>query len=90
MQEGRHIFNPTVEQHALVEETKGPFDNGTEYNKKLKAVLEKYDGMSSELKEAYKTEIMEDPKKFNNFGWLLSDFCPDGFDGKQLTIATYI
>jgi hypothetical protein len=90
MQEGRHVFNPIVDQYALMEETFEPFDNGTEYNEKLKAVLEKYDSMSTELKEAYKTKIMEDPEMFNNFGWILSDFCPDGFDGKQLTITTYI
>jgi len=62
---------------------------GEKYDAKLQEVLETYETMANELKEAYKDEIMNDPD-FNDYGWILSDFCPDGFDGKQLTVATYI
>eukprot|EP00957_Ditylum_brightwellii_P024577 1856007-Ditylum_brightwellii.AAC.1 len=63
---------------------------GEKYDAKLQEVLEPYETMANELKEAYKNKIMEDTDKFNDYGWILSDFCPDGFDGKQLTVATYI
>ena len=59
------------------------------YGAKLQAVLDKYDGMSTELKKAYEEEIQKHPD-FNEYGWILSEFCTDGFDGKQLTTATYI
>lgn len=60
------------------------------YHPKLQTVLNTYDTEARALKDAYKTKIMEDSAVFNDYGWILSDFCPDGFDGKQLTIATYI
>jgi len=41
------------------------------------------------LKTEYEIEIQKDPD-FNDYGWILSTFCTDGFDGKQLTSATYI
>lgn len=62
---------------------------GEEYDEKLQKVLEKYDQKASDYKEAYCNKIMEDTEEFNNYGWILSDFCPDGFDGKQLTVAAY-
>jgi hypothetical protein len=60
------------------------------YHPELRIVLNSYDARARALKDAYKTKIMEDDDVFNDYGWILSDFCPDGFDGKQLTIATYI
>jgi len=63
---------------------------GEEYDEKLQTVLETYEQKSDALKEAYKNQIMENMDEFNNYGWILSDFCPDGFDGKQLTVASYI
>ncbi len=62
---------------------------GEEYDEKLQKVLEKYDQKASDYKEAYCNKIMEDTEEFNNYGWILSDFCPDGFDGKQLTVSAY-
>lgn len=59
------------------------------YDPTLQAVLEKHDGFGDALKEAYQAKIQADPE-FKNFGWILSDFCTDGFDGKQLTTATYL
>jgi len=63
---------------------------GEEYDEKLQAVLETYEQKANDLKEAYKNQIMENTGEFNNYGWILSDFCPDGFDGKQLTVTSYI
>jgi len=63
---------------------------GKEYDAKLQHVLERYERTVNHYKEAYKNQIMENSEEFNNYGWILSDFCPDGFDGKQLTVATYI
>mmetsp|Transcript_19197 Transcript_19197/g.41715 ORF Transcript_19197/g.41715 Transcript_19197/m.41715 type:complete len:542 (+) Transcript_19197:188-1813(+) len=59
------------------------------YGADLQAVLDKYDAMSTELKKEYEAEIQKHPD-FSDYGWILSEFCTDGFDGKQLTTATYI
>lgn len=74
-------------RHVMTSATDSPPDT---YTDRLQVVLDEYDAKASELKEAYKNKIMEDEDEFNEFGWILSDFCPDGFDGKQLTITTYI
>ena len=63
---------------------------GQKYDAKLQQVLDTYDEKATEYKESYKNEIMKNTHEFNNYGWILSDFCPDGFDGKQLTVSTYI
>ena len=63
---------------------------GVKYDEKLQEVLDAYQAKSSEYKETYKEKIMENTSEFNNYGWILSDFCPDGFDGKQLTVSAYI
>ena len=57
-----------------------------------KAVLISYEAESSKLKtDLYrnlsKEENLED---FRIHGWVKSDHFPDGIDGKQLTITTYI
>jgi len=56
---------------------------------KLLEVLKEWDAKANDLKEKSKTEVMADPL-FKDYGFLMTDFCPDNFDGKQLTIATYI
>lgn len=53
-------------------------------------VMEKYDTKTGDLKNAYKESLISQGELFREYGWILSDWCPDGFDGKQLTIATYI
>ena len=75
MEDGRRVMSSTT---------------NADYAPKLQAVLDEYDETSSALKEAYKAKIMDERDVFNNYGWILSDFCPDGFDGKQLTMTTYI
>ena len=54
-----------------------------------KAVLQKYDAKAEELKNKYQAEI-EKKDNFREFGWILTDHCPDGYDGKQHTITTYV
>jgi hypothetical protein len=63
---------------------------GQKYDANLQQVLDKYEKMATDYNESYKNEIMKNTREFNNYGWILSDFCPDGFDGKQLTVSTYI
>jgi hypothetical protein len=52
-------------------------------------VLQKYDGIASGLKTEYTKEI-EQRDDFHEYGWILTDHCNDGYDGKQHTITTYI
>ena len=52
-------------------------------------VLLRYDAMSSKIKRDFYEKVSADPK-FSSQGWILSDHFPDGIDGKQLTITTYI
>ena len=60
------------------------------FHPQLQVVLDKYDNLSTKLKEEYQERLLnEDDEYFNNFGFLLTDYCTDGFDGKQLTSATY-
>ena len=59
------------------------------YDPVLQNVLNEYDSKVTALKEEYQKEITSDPD-FNDFGWILSVYATDGFDGKTLTTATYI
>jgi len=52
-------------------------------------VLLKYDALSSKLKADYFASLKRD-KDFSKDGWILTDHCPDGIDGKQLTLTSYI
>ena len=74
MEDGRHGMTSTID---------------APYEPRLQAVLDKFDAEATRMKEEYEIEIQKDPD-FNDFGWILSDYCTDGFDGKQLTTATYI
>ena len=78
MDEHRHVMSSSTDTE------------GVNYDEKLQEVLNTYEAKANEYKESYKNEIMENTTEFNNYGWILSDFCPDGFDGKQLTVTTYI
>jgi hypothetical protein len=55
----------------------------------VKDVLLRYDAKSTQLKKDFFDKVSKDPK-FATQGWVLSDHFPDGIDGKQLTITTYI
>lgn len=71
---GRYVMTSTID---------APYDD------KLQVVLDKYDGKATLLKEEYQANIQKDPD-FLDFGWILSIYCTDGFDGKRMTTATYI
>ena len=74
MEDGRHVMTSTMD---------------APYEPRLQAVLDKFDAKATSMKEEYEIEIQKDPD-FNDFGWIFSDYCTDGFDGKQMTTATYI
>ena len=59
-------------------------------SEKVRRVLTKYNKKSEEIKHMYYKQISRNPNKFSNFGWLYSDFFPNGYDGKQFTKTTYI
>lgn len=53
------------------------------------AVMREYDDKVEKIKEANKAALLKNPL-MREYGWILTDWCPDSFDGKQLTITTYI
>ena len=75
MESGRHVMTSTGAT--------------TTFAKELQEVLDDYDSKVSVLKAEYKTDLLKS-KDFDEYGFILSDYGPDNFDGKQLTIATYI
>ena len=72
--EGRHLMS--------IASTAGRFPA------ELRAVLGYYDSKTTKLKLEYQEELMKDPK-FETLGFLLTDYCVEGFDGKQVTSCTY-
>lgn len=55
----------------------------------LQQVLEEYDAKLEVMKKVYCDKIKQ-RDDFLEYGFLLTDYCPDYVDGKQLTLATYI
>ena len=55
----------------------------------LQKVLADYDKSTSRLKKEY-TKRIQQRDDFKTLGYIYSDWAVDGFDGKQLTVATYI
>jgi len=92
MEVGRHVFTsdlPNNFQFVLIPKELKTWETDKMHPKVLD-VVEKYDGIAQELKETSKKSLLEDPEYFRRYGWMLSDWCPDGYDGKQMTIAAYI
>ena len=83
MYEDRHTFSGSIKG--------GPSDgwNTSPICKKVKKVLTKYDKKANILKESYEKKIQK-RDDFKEFGWILTDHCTDGFDGKQHTMTTYL
>ena len=83
MYEDRHTFSGSIEG--------GPTDgwNTSPICKKVRKVLTKYDKKADILKESYEKKIQK-RDDFKEFGWILTDHCTDGFDGKQHTMTTYL
>jgi hypothetical protein len=64
-------------------------DSGSPYADLLQDVLEKYNDKTTGMKREYQEKLVKE-NDFNDYGWIKSDYCLDDFDGKQLTIATYV
>jgi hypothetical protein len=81
MTEGRHVFSGEIDHENMWDTS--PISS------EVKEVLDKYDSKAEELKIQYQNEI-EKRDDFREFGWILTDHCTDGFDGKQHTMTSYI
>ena len=55
----------------------------------LQKVLDNYDKDTAALKTIYEEKVQK-RDDFNDVGFLLTDYCTDLYDGKQLTLATYV
>ena len=55
----------------------------------LQKVLADYDKSTSRLKKEY-TKRIQQRDDFKTLGYIYSDWAVDGFDGKQLTVATWV
>ena len=62
--------------------------HGDKYPSDLLDVLKKYDEEAKKLKVNYENTLKESPD-FDSLGFILSDYCTDALDGKQLTLSTY-
>ena len=51
----------------------------------LQKVLSSYDRQADKLKEVYQKKIVERPD-FNDVGFILTDYCTDFYDGKQVSL----
>ena len=78
--EGRHVFTSGGNKNFKW--------NTSKMNPEVKGVLEKYEKMATKLKTEYQTEI-EARDDRREYGWILTDHCNDGYDGKQHTLTTY-
>jgi hypothetical protein len=56
----------------------------------LKCIMNKFDGLVSMMEMEYYMKLWENPEEFADFGWIMTDYCPDGIDGKQITLNTYV
>jgi hypothetical protein len=85
------IQGMTVDRHVFTGEIANGFKWKTDpLSKEAKTVLDKHDEMAETLKKEH-TDVIIKRDNFRDHGWILTDHCKDGCDGKQEhTIATYI
>jgi hypothetical protein len=84
------IDGMTLDRHVFTSEIQHGFKWKTDdIAKPVMKVLKKYDDKADELKAAYIKEL-EGNRDLREYGWILTDHCLDGYDGKQHTITTYI
>jgi len=83
-QKNKHVCG---NKKSAPEDVDGPFDDIT--GGSLQKVLDEYDQAAGDLKKVYEAKIQK-RDDFDDVGFLLTDYCTDGFDGKQLTLAVYI
>ena len=82
----RHVFSGEIQNGRRIN---GEIQTEEPVSKGVQDVLDKYNLKAEELKTEYQKEL-EKRDDFREFGWILTDHCTDGYDGKQHTIATYI
>jgi hypothetical protein len=76
VREDYHVFTSTIYNQLLL-------SNG------VREILNKYDRLSTSLKLDYTEKCLENVD-FTEYGWIFTDYCTDGYDGKQLTFVSYI
>ena len=76
MEPGRHVMSAK----------NGP---SRDFEESLQKILDKHQAKATDLKNKYQKELIQSPD-FDDYGFILSDFCMENFDGKQVTMATYI
>lgn len=84
MEVGRHVLTD-----ALPNSVKKEWDT-SKIAPGVFDVMKKYNDINHKLKEDSQKELESKPEFLREYGWIMSDWCPDGYDGKQMTIATYI
>jgi hypothetical protein len=84
------IVGVTPDRHVFAGEIEHGFEWETDdISKNVKYVLDKYDELAETLKKEYK-DVITKREDFREYGWILTDHCEDGYDGKQHTITSYI
>jgi hypothetical protein len=84
------IAGMTTDRHVFTSSIKHGYEWKTDaISKPVKAVLDKFDAKAEILKTDYTAKIQK-RDDFREYGWILTDHCNDGYDGKQHTITTYI
>jgi hypothetical protein len=78
---GRHVFTGEIDYEGMWDTSK--------ITPEVKAVLDKYDDAADKLQNEYKDEIEKD-EDFLEYGWIMTEHGPDGYDGKQHTLTSYI
>ena len=81
----------TIDRHCFTDQmTHGKKWNTRNVTEEVMAVLQKYNAKATELKEKYVFDLLKEQDVLREYGFILTDHCPDGYDGKQHTITTYI
>merc|ERR1712012_1283526 len=63
---------------------------GLDEDPQLKSTVQGHLQLSEDLKVAYRNSLDMAGPEFKAWGWILTDYFPDLFDAKQLTITTYV
>jgi hypothetical protein len=98
--EGEHYTMGDAELFKLAastlcgtKEERSVFSNQIQFkenmNPGLKQVMTKYAALNMNLRAEYYNKICNTPE-FLHQGWVLTDYCLEGIDGKQATLVTYI
>jgi len=84
------IAGMTIDRHCFTDQmTHGKKWNTKNVLKEVMLVLQKYNSKATELKKNYESDLVKDTD-LREYGFILTDHCSDGYDGKQHTITTYI